>query len=367
VCILPNTPQQAVDQSSGAPFEVFWGGPDCPPRFLRDVLEARIHAVPQGGEILWVTYYFRDEGLAEALLQASSRGVKVQVVLEGNPRTGAVNDRVRKRLEAKEGLGKGLRALNHRLVDNRHLRGCRLHEKLYYFSHPTPSALVGTFNPSGNPPEDPALIRKIGDQDRGHNFLVEIHEPVLAGELRAHALRMFRMMHGPWERFLPENNRVVTSGGTRLLFFPRTKRRDFDCLFEGLRAGSDLRMAVSHLNDPAICKRLFHLSAQGVRIEVLAHDTERRVPSWVEKQMRQNGIVFNRYVHPEGLPMHNKFMLINTPDRQLLTFGSMNLSVRSLHANHELLVITTDPGLFLAFEKRWGTLLQQAEAWRDPS
>jgi len=363
---LPISLQQSLDQSPEAPFQVFWGGPDCPPRFLRDVLEARIHAVPQGGEILWVTYYFRDEGLAAALLQASARGVKVQLLLEGNPRTGDVNSRVRKLLEGNDALGKGLRALNHRLVDNRHLRSCRLHEKLYYFSHPSPRALVGTFNPSGNLLENPSLIRKIGDQDRGHNFLVEIHEPVLARELRLHALRMSRMMHGPWERFLPESNRVVTSGETRLLFFPRSQRHDFDCLFDDLRAGSRLRMAVSHLNDPDICKRLSRLFGQGVQVEVLAHDTERRVPSWAEKRMLQNGIVFNRYVHPEGLPMHNKFMLINSPERQLLTFGSMNLSVRSLHANHELLVITADAGLFLAFEKRWEELLEQAKSLGVP-
>ena len=96
-----------------------------------------------------------------------------------NPRTGAVNSNVQKLLAAEDALGKDLRILSHQMIDNRFLRKCRLHEKLYYFSHPVPSALVGTFNPSGNMPEDPAVIRKIGDQDRGHNVLVEILEPVL--------------------------------------------------------------------------------------------------------------------------------------------------------------------------------------------
>lgn len=360
--MLSKSPEQNLETKP--PFQVYWGGPDCPPRCLRDVLEARIHAVPEGGEILWVTYYFRDEGLASALRQAAARGVKVQVVLEGNPRTGAVNSRVRKLLEGQESKGLGLRALSHRLIDNRFLRGCRLHEKLYYFSHPEPSALLGTFNPSGNQPEDPAVLRKIGDQDRGHNVLVEMRDPVLAGEMRAHAHRMFQMKHGPWERFLPESNRVIASGDTRILFFPRTKRQDFESLFTGLGAGSRLRMAVSHLNDRGICKRLFALSRRGVGIEILAHDTQRRVPSWVEKQMLANDIAFNRYVHPEGLPMHNKFMLIEAPGRQILTFGSMNLSVRSLHANHELLVITENQDLYQAFRQRWEELLLQAQSLR---
>jgi phosphatidylserine/phosphatidylglycerophosphate/cardiolipin synthase-like enzyme len=168
---------------------------------------------------------------------------------------------------------------------------------------------------------------------------------------------MFRMTHGPWERFLAESNRVITSGKTRILFFPRAQRKDLDELFEGLSAGCSLRIAVSHLNDKGLCKRLFALAGQSVRIEVLAHDTRRRVPSWVEEQMLKNGITFNRYLHPEGLPMHNKFMLIDTPGRNTVAFGSMNLSVRSLHANHELFMISEEPFLYQAFQQRWDEML----------
>ncbi len=361
--ILPVFQESINGQSTEKPFPVFWGGPDRPSRFLRDLLEERINAVPAGGEILWITYYFRDEGLAKALLQARRRGVKVRVVMEGNPRTGAVNSKVQKNLAAEDALGKDLRILKHRMIDNRFLRKCRLHEKLYYFSHPVPSALVGTFNPSGNTPEDPAVIRKIGDQDRGHNVLVEILEPVLAMGLHRHALRMFQMTHGPWERFMPESNRVITSGATRILFFPRTQRKDFDGIFAGLGKGDSLRLAVSHLNDPGICKRLLDMARKGVQIEILAHDTQRRVPSWVERQMLENGITFNRYVHPEGLPMHNKFMLIETPERQVVTVGSMNLSVRSLHVNHELLVVSENPALYRTFKQRWDDLLLQANSF----
>jgi len=352
---------EAQYQSLVAPFQVFWGGPDRPARCLRNLLEERIHAVPSGGEILWVTYYFRDEGLAQALLLARRRGVRVRVVMEGNPRTGAVNVRVRNLLQGDDELGAGLRALDHRLRDVRSWKSCRLHEKLYYFSHPVPHALVGTFNPSGNLPEDPEILEQVGDQDRGHNVLVEITDPVLVQGLHAHAQRLFKARHGPWECFLPNNNRVLVSGATRILFFPRAQWRDFKGLFAGLDAGSSLRIAVSHLNDPGICKRLFSLARQGMNIEILAHDTERRVPSWVEAQMLQNGINFKRYIHPEGLPMHNKFMLIDTPDHKILAFGSMNLSVRSLRANHELLVIDEHPGLYQIFRERWKEMIGEAQ------
>ena len=354
-----NPPEQIHVQPSGAPFQVFWGGPDRPQRFLRDFLKKRIHGVPSGGEILWVTYYFRDEGLAQALLKASQRGVKVRVVIEGKPRTEAANSQVIELLAAEGALGKNLRVLSHNRLDKKFKRS-RLHEKLYYFSHPEPCVLVGTFNPSGNLPENPVIISEIGDQDRGHNVLVEVLDQKLVVGLHAHAHRLFCSTHGPWERFSPARNKVLASGKTRILFFPRWRRKIFYQLFEGLGIGGNLRIAVSHLNDPDICKRLLGLARQGVHIEVLAHDTERRIPSWVEEKMLQNGISFNRYVNPDGLPMHNKFMLIDTLERRIVTFGSMNLSVRSLHANHELFMISEEPSLYGEMEKRWYTMLHES-------
>ena len=349
-------PKNSYSQSPEDTFFAHWGGPDRPARSLRDLLEEKIHAVPPGGEILWITYYFRDEALAEALLQATKRGVKVRLAVEGNPRTVSINNRVINLLQGDDALGENLRPLSHKLFDNRFLRKCRLHEKLYYFSHPTPHALLGTFNPSGNLPEDSAIVKKIGDQDRGHNVLLETRDSVLVEGLYAHADRVFQMTHGVWERFLPSSNRILTSGQNRVLFFPRSRKTDFDKLFEDLGTGDVMRMAVSHLNDRGICRRLCELSHRGVRIEVLTHDTHRRVPHWVEKLLLQSGIMFNRYTNPEGLPMHNKFMLIDSPGRQMVTVGSLNFSVRSLHANHELLLVSEDPALYQVFLNRWGEM-----------
>ena len=348
-------------QSVPGEFQVFWGGPDRPQRILRNLLEERIDAVPGGGEILWATYYFRDEGLAAALLRALGRGVRVRVALEGDPRTGDVNKRVATLLKGPDGLGENVRLLKHPLPDNRFLRRCRLHEKLYYFSHPVPCVLTGTFNPSGNQPEDSTVIEKIGDQDRGHNVLVELRDPLLVKGLYEHADVLFSRRHGPWERFLSHNNRVISSGKTHILFFPRSQWQAFNALFDGFVAGDRLRMAASHLNDRRICRRLSALARQGIGIKIIAHDTKRRVPSWVEREMNKNGIVFNRYVHPEGLPMHNKFMLFNKGDSKTIVFGSMNLSVRSLYVNHEILVVDKTPVLFEAFSQRWDEMQSEMQ------
>ena len=350
--------EQTYKQSPERDLQVFWGGPDCPPRRLRNLLEEKIHAIPSGGEILWITYYFRDTGLAQALLQAQQRGVKVRVLMERTPRTKTANDKVKRLLTA---LGRNLRVLNHVWIIKRSKKS-RLHEKLYYFSHPAPHVLVGTFNPSGDSLEDPAIIREIGDQDRGHNLLVEVSDPILTQAFYTHACRLFCMVHGVWERFLPKSNKMISSAKNQILFFPRRNNRNFYQLFSRLGAGCKLRMAISHLNDPGACRYFCELANRGVDIEILTHDTERRVPAWVEKEMLQNNVIFRRYIHPEGLPMHNKFMLIDTPERQVVTFGSLNLSFRSLHANHELLVISESPSLYQDFSRRWDEMLKEVNS-----
>ncbi|GKT09074.1 phospholipase D-like domain-containing protein [Desulforhabdus sp. TSK] len=346
------------------PCRVFFGGPDLPPRALRDLLHSHVSSVPAGGEIFWATYYFRDEALAGALVQARKRGVSVRLTLEAHPRTPQVNRPVMEMLQRAGNLGDHVRPLRHIWPDNLAPRIPRLHIKLYYFSHPEPHALVGTFNPSGNQPEDPDVIAEIGDQDRGHNYLVEITDSRLVQPLRDHALLLHTQLHGPWERLLPSNNRVLQAGDTCLYLFPRLLRDVLRQELLTLPTGTTLRMAVSHMNDMRIAKTLGLLAKRGISLEILAHDTERRVPRRIEDRLGEH-LVFRRYSHPEGLPMHNKFILIDTLRCRKVVFGSMNLSKSSLHANHELLAISTSPFLYEAFRDRWDQMMHEAEAMRS--
>ena len=137
--------------------QVFFGGPDKPRGLLRNLLAERVDAVPKGGEILWATYYFRDIDLAEALVRAKRRGVTIKVCIEASPRLRAANQLVQKQLVS----------LNVRDTDFRsvtHLLPSHIHEKIYMFSHPSPVAFVGSFNPSGCSLEDAEAVREIGDQ-----------------------------------------------------------------------------------------------------------------------------------------------------------------------------------------------------------
>ncbi len=341
------------------PAEVHFGGPDLPPRRLRDLLEERVQGVPPGGRIDWVTYYFRDRRLGEALLEARRRGVAVRLTLEGRPRTAHASDRVIARLAGPEGLGEGLRILRMWPVPTPpgKLRHAHLHEKLYCFSHPEPLALVGSFNPSGDDPEeDPAVIEEIRDQDRGHNLLVGFRDPHLVAGLRAHAdwLRQTRTpgLLGAFAR----PNRRLAAGGTEIHFLPGIGRHPLLARLRELGPGARVRIAGSHVKGAGIVRALRDLARRVGAVELVAEDTERRVPARVEEDLRAAGIRFRRTADPAGLPMHNKFVLAEEGERRWVAFGSFNWTTRSFWINREILALSRDPDLFAAFDQRWQAL-----------
>lgn len=326
---------------------IFFGDPGNPGR-LRDLLEARVEAVPAGGEIAWVTYYFRDERLADALIRAHRRGVMVRLSLEGAPRIRSVNrDIIEKLADPLTGIGGGLRVVKRGLF--RHL-----HEKLYCFSHPQPVALVGSFNPSGSQTEDARIIRKIGDQDRGHNFLVEVEGPAV-GALLEHARGLHSHVPTFFDHFSSKAKRPISAGKLRAYLFPRVSS-PLDSLLRKLVPGSRLRIAASHLRDGSVVSRLATRAAAGVRIELLTEATDRRVPRRVEQQLVASGATFARYRHPDELPMHNKFLLAETPEGRWSAFGSFNLTRTSRWLNTELMVVSEDDRVFDAFAGQWDAM-----------
>lgn len=362
----PRSAGAAPTLQSGAPprFRVHFGGPDRPPGALRDLLEQRVDAVPPGGAIDWVTYYFRDRALAEALARARRRGVSVHVALDAAPHLEGANEAVRRLLSSPEALGPGLRSVEHPRVRRGSLRARRahLHAKLYVFSHPWPVALVGSFNPSGDPEPDPEVIREIGDQDRGHNLLVEIADPALAAGLRDHARRLFHARHGRLEWLSPQANRVLRSVDTEVLFHPRVRGLRWLRVLRADPPAERVRVAVSHLNERRTLRELARLARRGARVEVIAHhDAERRIPAAAARRLIASGVRLRRYRHPRQLPMHDKLMLVETPRRRLALFGSLNLTARSRWLNHEIAVVSEDESLFRALATRWEEIA--AEPW----
>jgi len=342
--------------------EVFFGGPDHPARLLRNVLAGRIAAVPPGGSIDWVTYYFRDRELAEELLRAHRRGVRITVTLEERPRTAHANQAVAAMLGSPDGLGARFRTI--------FLRGLsaytgiswkpHLHEKLYCFSHPKPIAFIGSFNPSGNSPEDdPAIIHEIGDQDRGHNVLVGLRDPFLFERLVHHARSIHRLRYPVLHRFSEAANRGVKGNDTEIYFWPRLRPNPVLRFLSRLGAKARIRIAASHIKGTSVVNAIVSLARGGAALEILAEPTLRRVPAASEQMLTEAGIPFRRLTHPEGLPMHNKFILAENPRGRWVIFGSFNWTTRSYWLNYEIGAISTNKQLFETFAGRWEMLAAQ--------
>ena len=323
--------------------EVFFGGPDRPPRSLRDLLERRIHAVPAGGAIDWATYYFRDCALAGALIAASERGVRVTLHVEGRPRRADANAEVLAMLSA-HGLGGGLYIHRPGRIAALHPH---LHAKIYAFSHPEPAVLIGSFNPSGNLPENQEIIAEIGDQDRGHNLLVEFEDPIIVSALRAHV----QTLGGIGDRL--RRTRSVTAGLTKIWFYPRLRTGIIDAALARPGAGSSIRGAISHMKSGSLSRSLAGAARRGASVELIVHHTERRVPAATIETMAASGIRIARYARADQLPLHAKLLLIDEPDRRSAWFGSFNYNPRSRYLNHEILVRSRDPELYAALSHRF--------------
>ena len=339
---------------------VWWIG--RPHAALRDLLAERVAEVPTGGSIDWVAYYFRDRRLAAALLAAQTRGVDVRVTVEGRPRRVDANDQVIRMLET--GLGKRLRVCRS-AVDGRplgNLLRARLHTKLYCFSHPEPVAIVGSFNPSSDDPEEhPELIEEIGDHDRGHNALVEFRTPALVSALLSHSRHLHHSIQGPWRRFAPSANQSIVDDGVSVHFWTRVTPHPIKRYLFGLPGGSRVRLATSHLSESAAERTLLRLVDQGIELKVLTDQTDRRASPSLVSKLREAGVDFARVVYDEWIPMHNKFALVETETDRRVIFGSFNWTRPSQRYNHEIGVIAEDAELFLAFAERWDVLADQVQ------
>jgi phosphatidylserine/phosphatidylglycerophosphate/cardiolipin synthase-like enzyme len=336
-------------------YEVHFGGPDFPACHLRDLLAERIAAVPPGGEIDWVTYYFRDRMLASELLRAHRRGVKVTLTIEKHPRTAHANEKVATVLSGLNGLGTGYRSLALRKIPISLGKAQRphLHEKLYCFSHPTPVAFIGSFNPSGDGcNDDLAIINEIGDQDRGYNVL----DPALVKQMVEHARWIHTARFFLLHRFSGRAHKVIKGRDIEIHFWPRVKPHPILQFLYQLGADARIRIAASHLKGTSVVNGILKLASRGAHVEILAEPTLRRVPKQVEQKLTQAGIPFRRVNHPAGLPMHNKFVLAEKDSKQWVMFGSFSWTDRSYRLNYEIGAISSNQQLFDMFAKRWDDL-----------
>lgn len=344
-------------------FEVHFGNPNQPAGYLRNMLASHIAAVPPGGSIDWSTYYFRDIRLAESLLQAHKRGVRVTVNLPATPRVSEANKAVIKMLSGPDGLVDGLNVVNFPGIPAPPGRAWKpqLHEKLYCFSHPKPIAFVGSYNPSGNSPEKQLeVIREIGDQDRGYNVLVGIIEPNLVQHLIEHVRSIHQTSPGLLYRFSSDANRVFKCADTTIFFLPNLRPHPVVQFLNQLGPGSYVRIAASHIRTKSAADTIIALARRGAEVEIIAESTHRRVTTDVEQRLIASGIRFRRAYISGGVPMHLKFVLVENRGRIWSIFGSFNWTKPSFWLNHEIIVISSNPLIFYEFSNCWHMLKNEA-------
>jgi hypothetical protein len=276
--------------------------------------------------------------------------VRVRVRVEGSPRRGKANDAVIATL--RRGLGDGLR------LHRSWFGAAHLHAKVYAFSGPQPEVMIGSFNPSGDAVGDPKLLADIGDQDRGQNLLVGFRDPETTHALRRQAERLWA---GKGGRFGRRENRPVKLETARLYFFPRLRPDVVERRIARLGAGDRVQAAISHMDDGPFAKTLAAAATRGAEVEVIVHETRRRVPNGVVKELDRAGATIRRYCDREGLPMHAKFVVIDDGGQRSAWFGSLNYTVTSRFLNKEILARSTDAAVVDDLKARFRTIAETAE------
>ena len=335
-----------------------FGGPDKAKHILRDALLANIAAVPSNGQICWMCYYFNEPALFDALISAAQRGVRIEIIIDANPRCAGINqqciDTFKKYPQIKISLAEskpiweyfGLKWHAH------------MHSKLYYFSHPTPHVLVGSYNPTaGTDKIKESLIDKIGDHTVSHNVLVNIDDKTLITCL----LNYFNLMkfshNRKWARFNKLNN---TSHGTPMWtanYLPNLIKHPINSLFSCNDDVADIKCAISHLKGPNILRPLINASKRGKRVELILDSTHRRISNKQLTQLDQHKIKYLQLTSDKNTLMHNKFIIYKSANEHCVLFGSFNWSKRSWWLNHEIIVGTRNKEIVSAFEARWQEML----------
>ena len=116
------------------------------------------------------------------------------------------------------------------------------------------------------------------------------------------------------------------------------------------------------MDDGPFARELAAAAKRGAEIDVVVHETPRRVPKAVVRGLDRAGVNIRRYCDPEGLPMHAKFVLIDDGGKRSAWFGSLNYTITSRLLNQEILARSTDAGIVDDLEGRFRVIADDADA-----
>jgi phosphatidylserine/phosphatidylglycerophosphate/cardiolipin synthase-like enzyme len=340
----------------------YFGGPDKSKNLLRDILVEYIDAVPASGNINWLCYYLHDPVIFQALIDASERGVKIALTIDGRPRSPSINQACIDQFSPLSHSSIKIIVAKKKPVWEYfgiHWHP-HLHSKLYYFSHPTPRILVGSYNPTaGDEHIDETSIEKIGDHSISHNVLVRIDDQDIVNHLKNYILDMQTYWRRMFARFLLTHNTTYRSEKWTIDFLPRLSTHPINALLAKNDNNTKIKCAISHLKGPGTLTPLKTAIKAGKEIELLLESSQRRVPNKHLAFLKRHQIKYHQPKLEKYCLMHNKFILYQSDQEHCVMFGSFNWSTRSRLLNHEVIVCSHDKEVVAAFEQRWKQMITQ--------
>jgi phosphatidylserine/phosphatidylglycerophosphate/cardiolipin synthase-like enzyme len=344
--------------------KTYFGGPDKDKNLLRDILVEHIHAVPAGGNISWLCYYLNDPAIFQALIDASKRGVTVIITIDARPRTPSINQACIDQLsQFSNSLIKVIMVKKKLLWEYLGIHWHpHLHSKLYYFSHPTPQILVGSYNPTaGDKHIDKASIEKIGDHSVSHNVLTRVDEQDTVNYLKNYISDMQNYWRRMFARVSATHNTTYQSQKWTIDFLPRLSKHPINALLSKKDNNAKIKCAISHLKGPGTLSPLKTAIKLGKKIELLLESSQRRVANKNLAFLDKHKIKYHQPKLEKNCLMHNKFILYQSDQEHCVMFGSFNWSARSRLLNHEVVVCSHDKEIVAAFEQRWNQIITQPQ------
>ena len=308
------------------------------PILLRQISEL-ISATPSGEEITICVFKFELESLAQELIQAQERGIKVRVILNKGDTSKDTNKEIKDLLQ--------IELPDFHYIENKISDKGIIHNKFILFAriesikgpiHHVVLQTSSNFQKKGAKKLQDMLI--LASTELYYCYLDFWFEIKVLG--RADKLKNFN-------HYSCSDNQ-----GNRAYFFP--KRND------GESGGSDnVLKALKDINYPEqaqirfahgkwgenrekVVEELQKLKEQGALVEVV---TNLDVDKEIQKDLKglSKGI---KYLD-DSFNMHTKFFLIQDGDKKEVWTGSHNLTERSLRENFEVLLRVDDPTVYQSY------------------
>ncbi|MDW3094311.1 MAG: phospholipase D-like domain-containing protein [Gammaproteobacteria bacterium] len=337
----------------------YFGGPDKSKNLLRDILIEHINAVPANGNINWLCYYLNDPIILQALIDASTRGVNVELTLDGRPRSPSINLMCINKISQLNNSSIKINVVKIRPLWEYigiHWHA-HLHSKLYYFSHPAPRVLLGSYNPTAGVvhlSED--SINKIGDHSISHNVLVTVNDQETVKYLKNYISNIQNFWRRMFARVSSTHNISYRSKNWTIDFLPRLHTHPINILLSRKDNNAIVKCAISHLKGPGILRPIKIAMRAGKKIELILESSQRRVPNKQLAFLEKHKIKYYQPKLENNCLMHNKFILYKSDQEHCVMFGSFNWSSRSFMLNHEVVACCYDKKIIDAFETRWDQL-----------